>query len=163
MRRRSRPHRAIRTLIVVNGASGLRARAASTPLQGRTFSFLGSTCHCEVIPHLRDLRATVVQGSLARCGLVVSCTRAANVRRSAILGAQSFLKVGEGVGCAVGGNDVSIREPLVGVQAAVVEDDGLEEVDYLFVFGVLGTIAGDIEGGEACSVLRELVLSLCQL
>jgi hypothetical protein len=158
MDRRSRSHGAIGTLIVVNGASGLRARAAAIPLQRRTLSFLGSTCHCEVVPHLRHLCAAVVQRSLARCGLVVSCARAANVRRSAVLGAQSFLKVGEGVGCAVGGDDVGIREPLVGVQAAVVEDDGLEEVDYLFVLSVLGAIAGDIEGGEACSVLGELVL-----
>ena len=39
-----------------------------------------------------------------------------------------------------------IGEPLEGVQAAVVEDDGLEEVDDLFVLSVLGAIARDIEG-----------------
>jgi hypothetical protein len=73
-----------------------------------------------------------------------------------------LLKVGEGVGSTVGGYDVAIGEPLVGVQTAVVEDDGLEEVDYLFMLGVLRTIARDVKGGEAGSMLGEFVLWLCQ-
>lgn len=117
----------------------------------------------EIVPHLRDLRAAVVQRSLARRSLVVSCAGTANVRRSTVFGAQSFLEVREGVGSAVGRNDVVVGEPLEGVQAAVVEDDGLEEVDHLFVLGVLGTVAGNIEGGEAGGMLAELVLWLCQL
>ena len=56
-----------------------------------------------------------------------------------------------------------ISEPLVGVQAAVVEDDRLEEVDHLFVLSVFGTIARDVESGKTRSVLGELVLWLCQL
>jgi len=56
-----------------------------------------------------------------------------------------------------------VGEPLVGVQAAVVEDGGLEEVDHVFVLDVLWAIAGDIEGREACGVLGELVLWSCQL
>ena len=55
-----------------------------------------------------------------------------------------------------------IGEPLVGVKARVVENDGFEEIDYLFVLGVLGPIAGDVEGGETGGMLAEFVLWLCQ-
>lgn len=50
------------------------------------------------------------------------------------------------------------REPLVGVEAAVVADDGLEEVDHFGVLGVFGAVAGDVEGGEAGGVFGEFVL-----
>ena len=56
-----------------------------------------------------------------------------------------------------------VGEPLVRVQTAVVEDDSLEEVDHLFVLGVLRAIAGYVESGEAGGMLAELVLWLCQL
>ena len=142
----SRPHRAVRTLIVVKGTSSLRTGTLSIPIERHTVSILGLPQSVKVIPHLRDLRAAVVQGSLARRSLVVSCAGAANVRRRAVLGAKSLLEVGEGVGGAVGWNDIVIGEPLEGVQAAVMEDHSLEEVDHLFVLGVLGAIAGDVEG-----------------
>lgn len=51
-----------------------------------------------------------------------------------------------------------VGKPLVGVQTAVVENDGLEEVNDLFMLGVLRAIAGNVEGGKASSMLAELVL-----
>jgi len=163
IRRSSRPHGAIGALVVVNGTSGLRTRAASSPLKRHTVSFLGSSIHVEVVPHLGNLRAAVIQRPFARRSLVVPRSGAANVRCSAVFGAESFLEVRESVGGAVGGNDVAAGKPLVGVETAVIENHGLEKVDHFFVFSVLWPIAGDVEGREACCVLGELVLSLCQL
>ena len=88
------PHRAVRTLKVVNGAYSLRARAASSPVERHTVSILRAAQAVVVIPHLRDLCAAVVQRSLARRGLVVPRAGAANVWRSAILSAKSCLEVG---------------------------------------------------------------------
>lgn len=61
MRRRSCPHGAVRTLKVVNGTSGLRTRALCSLVKRHTVSTLGLSVHVEEIPHLGDLRATVVQ------------------------------------------------------------------------------------------------------
>ena len=163
IRRSSRPHGAIGALIVVNGTGGLRTRAASSPLKRHTVSFLGSSIHVEVVPHLGNLRAAVIQRPFACRSLIVSGSRAANVRCSAVFGAESFLEIRESVGGAVGGNDVVASKPLVGVETAVIENHGLEKVDHFFVFSVLRAIAGDVEGRKACCVLGELVLSLCQL
>ena len=116
-----------------------------------------------VIPHLRDLSAAVIQRSLAHRSLIVPCAGAANVRRGAVLGAQSFLEVGEGVCGAVGWDDVVVGEPLVSVQAIVIHDHRLEELNDVLVFGVLWAVAGDVKCGKASGMLGELVLWFCQL
>jgi hypothetical protein len=54
-----------------------------------------------------------------------------------------------------------VREPLESVEAGVVEDDGVEEVDDFFVLNVLGAVAGEVEGGEAGCVFGEFVLRDC--
>lgn len=51
MRRHSRPNGAVRALIVVDGASGLRTRAASGPIQRHTVAILGTAVHMEIPPH----------------------------------------------------------------------------------------------------------------
>lgn len=156
--RLDRPHGAVGTLVIVKSTFHLCARAATGPLKRNTVALLRPSVDVEVVPHLRNLCATVVQRSLAMEGLVVARTRAADVRSGAVLCAKSLFEVREGVGGAVGGDDVGVGEPLVGVQTAVVHDDRLEEVDHFFVLDVLGAVAGDVEGGEAGGVLGEFVL-----
>jgi hypothetical protein len=121
-------------------------------------SLLRSPINMEIIPHLRDLRAAIVQRPLARCGLVVPRARAAHIRRGAVLGAESFFESGERVRGAVGRDDGGVGEPFEGVEAAVVHYDGFEEVDDFFVFGIFGAVAGDVEGREAGGVFGEFVL-----
>jgi hypothetical protein len=112
----------------------------------------------EIIPHLAHLRAAIIQRPLARGRLVVPRPGAADERRGAVLGAQSFFDVRDGVGCGVGGGDAVSGEPLEGAEAAVVEDYRVEEVDDFFVLDVLGAVAGEVEGGEAGCVFGEFVL-----
>lgn len=112
----------------------------------------------EVIPHLAHLRAAIVQRALAGGSLVVPRPGAADERRGAVLGAQSGFDGGHGVGGGVGGGDAVRGEPFEGVEAAVVEDDRVEEVDHFFVLHVLRAVAGEVEGGEAGGVFGEFVL-----
>jgi hypothetical protein len=136
----------------------LRARTLPRPLQHHTVPILRPSIDMEIIPHLAHLRAAIVQRPLAGGRLVVPGPRAADERRGAVLGAQSFFDVRDGVGGGVGGRDAVGGEPLEGVQAAVVEDDGVEEVDDFFVLDVFGAVAGEVEGGEASGVFGEFVL-----
>lgn len=46
-----------------------------------------------------------------------------------------------------------LGEPFESVEAAVVEDRCLEEIDHFFVLGVIRAVAGDVKGREACGVL----------
>jgi len=136
----------------------LRARTLARPLQHHTVPILRPSINMEIIPHLAHLRAAIVQRPLAGGRLVVPRPRAADERRGAVLFTQSFFDVRDGVGGGVGGGDSVGGEPFKGVQAAVVEDDGVEEVDDFFVLDVLGTVAGEVEGGEAGGVFGEFVL-----
>jgi hypothetical protein len=99
--RRHSSHRAIRTLIVMNSTLSLRTRTTPTPLKSHAVSLLRPPINMEIIPHLRDLRAAIVQRPLARYGLVVPRARAADIRRGAVLGAESFFESGERVRGAV--------------------------------------------------------------
>ena len=137
---------------------GLRTRTLARPLQHHTVPILRPTIHMEVIPHLAHLRAAVIQRPFTGGSLVVPRSRASDERRGAVLGAESGLDVRDGVGCGVGGGDAVSGEPLEGVEAAVVEDYRVEEVDDFFVLDVLGAVAGEVEGGEAGGVLGEFML-----
>jgi hypothetical protein len=145
----------------VNSTLRLRTRTTSRSLKRHALALLGPPINVEVVPHLRHLRAAIIQRSLARGSLVVPRARASHIRRGAVLGTESLLKVGESVGSGVRGDDVVVGEPLEGVQAAVVHDDGFEKVNHFFVFDVLRAVAGDVEGGKAGGVLGELVLGKC--
>jgi hypothetical protein len=112
----------------------------------------------EVIPHLAHLRAAVIQRPFTSGRLVEPRPRAADERRGAIFGAESGFDVGYGVGGGVGGGDAVGGEPFEGVEAAVVEDDGVEEVDDFGVLDVLRAVAGEVEGREAGGVFGEFVL-----
>lgn len=142
----------------MNGAFRLCARTAARPLDCHTVALLRPAIDMEIIPHLRDLRASVIQQARALGRLVVPRARAAHVRRSAVLGFQRCFEVCEGVGGAVGGRDVVLGQPGEGRQAGVVHDRRLEEVDDFLVLAVMRAVAGDVEGGEAGRVLGELVL-----
>lgn len=137
---------------------GLRTRTLARPLQHHTVPILRPTIHMEVIPHLAHLRAAVIQRPFTGGSLVVPRSRASDERRGAVLGAESGLDVRDGVGGGVGGRDAVVREPFEGVKTAVVEDDGVEEVDDFLVLHVLRAVAGDVEGGEAGGVFGEFVL-----
>lgn len=113
--RLDRPHGAVGTLVVVKSTLRLRARAATGPLKRNAVALLRPSVDMEVVPHLGNLCAAVVQRSLALSSLVVARTRAAHVRSGAVLCAESLFEVREGVGGAVGGDDVGVGEPLVGV------------------------------------------------
>jgi len=136
----------------------LCTRTATRPLQRHTLTVLRPPINMEIIPHLGDLCTAIVQRPFARGRLVVPGPGAADERRGAVLGLESFLESGQGVSRGVGGGDVVGRKPLKGVEAAVVQDHGLEEVDDFGMADVLGAVARDVERGEAGGVFGELVL-----
>jgi hypothetical protein len=112
----------------------------------------------EVIPHLAHLRAAVIQRPFTGGRLVEPRPGAADERRGAVFGAEGGFDVGYGVCGGVGGGDAVSGEPFEGVEAAVVEDDRVEEVDNFGVLDVLWAVAGEVEGGEAGGVFGEFVL-----
>lgn len=58
---------------------------------------------------------------------------------------------------AVRRGDALARKPVKGRKPLVVLDCSLEEIDYFFVFAILRTIAGNVEGGETSGVFAEFV------
>ena len=136
----------------------LRTRTLPRPLQYHAVPILRPSIHMEIIPHLAHLRAAIIQRPFAGGRLVVPRPGAADERRGAVLCAQSFFDVRDGVGRGVGGGDAVSGEPLEGVEAAVVENYRVEEVDDFGVLDVLGAVAGEVEGGEAGCVFGEFVL-----
>jgi hypothetical protein len=115
--------------------------------------------YVHVVPHLADDCAATVCAVLrhALLGGVVSGARASHVwHRTRLLG-QLALDVAQGVGGAVAGRDLGFLQPAPGREALVVLDCGLEELDDLLVFDVVGSVAGDVKGRVAGRVLGKLV------
>lgn len=86
-----------------------------------------------VVPHLVQLRATVVTRTLAGLCLVVLGAAAANVGDDAKLAGQRSLNVGKRVGGPVGRMDVGVGEPAPSGEGLVVGDDGLIELEEVIV------------------------------
>lgn len=111
----------------------------------------------EVVPDLGDLSSTIVHRASTSSSLVISRTTAANVGQSTISLSKSILELADGVCGSVARLDAGVVQPAPGGKTTVIEDGGLEELNDLFVLDVFGAVARHIEGGEASSVLAELV------
>lgn len=111
----------------------------------------------EIVPDLRDVGSAIVHGASTSSSLVVSGTAATNVGQSTVSSGQSILELADGVCGSVARLDAGVVQPAPGRKTTVVEDGGLEELDDLLVLNVFGAVARHIEGGEASSVLAELV------
>lgn len=93
-----------------------------------------------VVPHLVQLRATVVMRPLAGLCLVVSGAAAADVGDDAVAMGQRGLDVGKRVRGFVRRMDVGSGEPAPGGESLVVGDDGLVELEEVVVFASLGSL-----------------------
>lgn len=78
-----------------------RTRTLPRPLQDHPVPILRPPLNVEIVPHLRNLRAAIIQTPLARVRLVETRARAADERRGAVFGREGGLDGGEGVGCGV--------------------------------------------------------------
>jgi hypothetical protein len=112
----------------------------------------------EVVPSLGYLSSAIVGGASTSSSLVVSGTAAADVGQSTVSLGKSVLELADGVGGSVARYDASLVQPAPSRETAVVENGCLEELNDFFVFSVFRAIARHVEGGEASSVLAELVL-----
>lgn len=168
---------ALRPLIVPNRALRLRTcRQEALGSGSHALAPLRGAVHMVVVPDLAELRAAAISRALARVGLVVLGTLAADEGQDAEAVRQRRLDVRQRVGRAVGGPDGGRGEPAPGGQGSVERDDGLEKVEEVGVLGALGTlcsllvlpacqglehrethVAFGVEGGEASGVLGELV------
>ena len=110
-----------------------------------------------VIPNFAQNRISIIQSPLTSRRSVVFGSRAANIRQLTKAICQCRLQVREGDGCSVRGSDRRRGKPTVCGEDLVVRYRGLEEIDYLAVILVRGTVARYIEGRIACSMFRELV------
>lgn len=110
-----------------------------------------------VIPSLTQPRPPIIQRPDSRRRLVEPRPGASHIRRCSVSLCQRALDVRQRVGRAVRRRDGRVGKPVVGRQAAVEEDGGLEEVNDICVRGVGRAVAGDVEGREAGRVLGELV------
>lgn len=113
--------------------------------------------YVEVVPGLGDNSVTIVHRTSTGSSGVVSWSGAADVGSGAVALGKSRLHGAQGVGGGVAWLDASLVQPAKGRQAAVVEDGSLEELDDLLVLNVLWSIARNVKGREAGSVLGELV------
>lgn len=93
-----------------------------------------------VVPHLVQLRATVVMRPFAGLCLVVSGTTAADVGDDAVAVGQRGLDVGKRVRGFVRRMDVGGGEPAPGGESLVVGDYGLIELEEVVVFAGLGSL-----------------------
>lgn len=113
----------------------------------------------EIVPDLGQDSLAVVHGSLTSGGGVVRRPRAPNIRQSTVPLVQSVLHGSEVVAdvSGVGRTDVGSRQPSVSRKTTVVENSCGVEIGEFLVLNVFGSVAGDVEGGEACSVLGKFV------
>ena len=72
--------------------------------------------------------------------------RAPNERDRARLREERALDLGQGVGGGVGGEDAEGGEHVEGGEETEGADDAVVEVDHVGVEGVVGLVAGDVEG-----------------
>lgn len=120
---------------------------------------LGPTKYVHVIPDLAQHSPTSIRAirGLSSSSVIVSRSRAAHVRHSAMLGRKSVLELDSAVSSAVARRNVMLCKPLPCRELLIVSNRSLEEIYHLFMLLVLGSIAWYIECRKACGVLAELV------
>lgn len=111
----------------------------------------------EVVPNLGDVSSAIVHRASTSGSLVISRTAAANVRQSTVASGEGVLELAEGVCGSVAGLDAGVVQPAPGRKTTVVKNGGLEELDDFLMLDVFGAVTRHVEGGEAGSVLAELV------
>jgi len=99
--------------------------------------------YVHVIPHLTQLRISVIHTPLARRRGIIPRAAAPEVRDCAGCFGQGGLQCGGAVAGAVGRGDAGGVEPAPGGEAPVVEDCGGEEVENVGVVGGEGPVAGE--------------------
>ena len=110
-----------------------------------------------IVPHLANVRASIVCATCTGRGSVVSWAAAADVRDCTVLLGQCVLYITQGVCSCVAGSDTGFCEPVIGWVLLVVHDGCFVELDDFLVINILGAVARHIEGGEASGVFAKLM------
>lgn len=133
------PLRPRRPLIIPQRPLPRRTRARAEPIHRRIYrhrsAALRPAVNMVIIPHLVHHRPSAAGPVRPRPGT-------AHVRHCAELGLERALDGAQGISRRVRGHDARGLEPVVGRQAEVELDGGLEEVDDVRVRRVLRAVAG---------------------
>jgi len=153
--------RPLRPLQIPQSALRLRTVAHASTINASinrdTLRILDSAKNVVVIPRLRHNSESIITRPIANSSSIIPRSRTSNIRSSTKPSSQSSLKFRQAISGGVAWLDTGSLEPVECGKLFVVGDYSLEKVDYFRVVLVHRSIAGQVEGAEACCMFGEFM------